>query len=80
MRIKIKARIKYMAIMGKENKYFSHFIFGLLMAKRFNSSELKQLFKFAYPERNLLIWGTIFLALGLLVLLAFSQTVRITMD
>jgi len=50
------------------------------MAKPINDSELKQLLQFAYPERKLLIWGTIFLVLGSLVLLAFPQAVRITMD
>jgi ATP-binding cassette subfamily B protein len=50
------------------------------MTKQFNSSELKQLFRFAYPERRLLILGTLFLALGSLVLLVFPQAVRITMD
>lgn len=50
------------------------------MTKRLNPSELVQLFKFAYPDRKLLILGTIFLALGSLVLLAFPQAVRITMD
>ena len=44
------------------------------------SSELKQLLSFAHPERKLLIWGTLFLALGSLVLLAFPQAVRITID
>lgn len=50
------------------------------MKKIFNSMELKQLFNFAYPERKLLILGTLFLILGSLVLLAFPQAVRITMD
>jgi len=50
------------------------------MTKPANSSEFKQLLTFAYPERRLLIWGTLFLALGSLVLLAFPQAVRITMD
>jgi ABC-type multidrug transport system fused ATPase/permease subunit len=50
------------------------------MIKPINSSELKQLLTFAYPERKLLIWGTLFLVLGSLVLLAFPQAVRITMD
>lgn len=72
--------MKTMAIMGKEKKLSSHFILGIFMTKRFKSSELKQLFEFAYPERKLLMLGTIFLALGSLVLLAFPQAVRITMD
>lgn len=50
------------------------------MTTRIDSSEVKQLFKFTYPERKLLLWGTLFLALGSLVLLAFPQAVRITMD
>ena len=50
------------------------------MTKPANSSEFKQLLTFAYPERRLLFWGTLFLALGSLVLLAFPQAVRITMD
>lgn len=50
------------------------------MKKSINPSELKQLLTFAYPERRLLIWGTLFLALGSLVLLTFPQAVRITID
>jgi ATP-binding cassette subfamily B protein len=50
------------------------------MKKPINPSELKQLLSFAYPERRLLIWGTLFLALGSLVLLTFPQAVRITID
>ena len=50
------------------------------MTKPINPSELKEVLRFAYPERNLLIWGTLFLVLGSLVLLAFPQVVRITMD
>lgn len=50
------------------------------MKKSINSSELRQLLTFAYPERKLLIWGTVFLALGSLVLLTFPQAVRITID
>lgn len=50
------------------------------MKKSINPSELKQLLAFAYPERRLLIWGTLFLALGSLVLLTFPQAVRITID
>jgi ATP-binding cassette subfamily B protein len=53
---------------------------GTTMTKPANSSEFKQLLTFAYPERRLLFWGTLFLALGSLVLLAFPQAVRITMD
>ena len=50
------------------------------MKTSFNLSELKQLLAFAYLERRLLIWGTLFLALGSLVLLTFPQAVRITID
>lgn len=50
------------------------------MKKPINPSELKEVLRFAYPERKLLIWGTLFLILGSLVLLAFPQVVRITMD
>lgn len=50
------------------------------MTKPVNASEFRQLLTFAYPERKLLFWGTLFLALGSLVLLAFPQAVRITMD
>ncbi|MFT5726767.1 MAG: ABC-type multidrug transport system fused ATPase/permease subunit [Desulforhopalus sp.] len=50
------------------------------MTKPVNASEFRQLLTFAYPERRLLFWGTLFLALGSLVLLAFPQAVRITMD
>lgn len=50
------------------------------MTKRVKASEFRQLLKFAYPQRKLLFWGTLFLALGSLVLLAFPQAVRITMD
>ena len=50
------------------------------MKTSINPSELKQLLAFAYPERKLLIWGTLFLALGSLVLLTFPQAVRITID
>ncbi|MGB3210455.1 MAG: ABC transporter transmembrane domain-containing protein, partial [Desulforhopalus sp.] len=53
---------------------------GIFMKTPINKSELKQLIKFASPERKLLIWGTLFLAVGSLVLLAFPQAVRITMD
>ena len=53
---------------------------GTSMRKTINPSELKQLLTFAYPERRLLIWGTLFLALGSLVLLTFPQAVRITID
>ena len=69
-----------MAIMSKEKTIFLHFTPGTFMIKPINSSELKQLLRFAYPERKLLIWGTLFLVLGSLVLLAFPQAVRITMD
>ena len=50
------------------------------MKKSIEPSELKQLLWFAYPERRLLFWGTLFLALGSLVLLTFPQAVRITID
>ena len=50
------------------------------MKKSINTSEIKQLLAFAYPEHRLLIWGTLFLALGSLVLLIFPQAVRITID
>jgi ABC-type multidrug transport system fused ATPase/permease subunit len=50
------------------------------MRNKINASELRQLLQFAYPERRLLMWGTLFLALGSLVLLAFPQAVRITLD
>ena len=50
------------------------------MTKPVKASEFRQLLKFAYPQRKLLFWGTLFLALGSLVLLAFPQAVRITMD
>lgn len=55
-------------------------IAGTYMRNSINRSELIKLLKFAYPERKLLIWGTLFLVLGSLVLLAFPQAVRITMD
>ena len=50
------------------------------MKNPINLSELKQLLRFAYPERKLLLLGTLFLVLGSSVLLAFPQAVRITMD
>lgn len=42
--------------------------------------QLLRLFRFAWPERKLLLFGTLFLVLGSLVLLTFPQAVRITLD
>ena len=50
------------------------------MLKNIDYQELRELLKFAYPERKLLFLGTIFLALSSLVLLVFPQAVRITID
>ncbi|MDJ0623752.1 MAG: ABC transporter transmembrane domain-containing protein [Desulfocapsaceae bacterium] len=50
------------------------------MLKKVDYGELRELLQFAYPERRLLLLGTIFLALSSLVLLIFPQAVRITID
>lgn len=44
------------------------------------NSDIRKLFKFVRPEKKLLLWGTVFLALGSVVMLAFPQAVRLTLD
>lgn len=73
------ARSGSMAIVGNSYLFLS-ITHGTYMIKPVNASEFRQLLKFAYPERRLLFWGTLFLVLSSLVLLAFPQAVRITMD
>jgi ABC transporter fused permease/ATP-binding protein len=42
--------------------------------------DIKKLSRFVRPERNRLIFGTVFLALGSIVMLTFPQIVRLTLD
>ncbi len=48
--------------------------------KKFKGSEFHQLIKFAHPEKYLLLTGMLFLGIGSLVALLFSQAIYITLD